>query len=75
MRVIKTPIEGLLTGRADVFSDSRGLFFESYTAREFAKQAVDLTFVQDNQSQSSRECLRGLLFRRSPYEQVSWCAW
>jgi len=69
MKFFKTPIEGLLTVEPDVFSDSRGSFFESFTAREFAKHAVDLPFVQDNQSHSSKNVLRGLHFQRPPYEQ------
>ena len=69
MKFLKTPIEGLLCVEPAVFSDSRGLFFESFSAREFEKHAPGFTFVQDNQSHSSKNVLRGLHFQRPPYEQ------
>jgi len=69
MKFVKTPIEGLLSIEPAVFSDSRGSFFESFSAREFVQHAADFTFVQDNQSHSSKNVLRGLHFQRPPYEQ------
>ena len=53
-----------------VFGDSRGYFFESFNAREFAeKTGLDITFVQDNESRSKYGVLRGLHFQLPPYTQ------
>jgi dTDP-4-dehydrorhamnose 3,5-epimerase len=47
-----------------VFSDPRGHFFESYNRREFARATgIDVEFVQDNQSRSGRNVLRGLHYQ------------
>ncbi|WP_213779825.1 dTDP-4-dehydrorhamnose 3,5-epimerase [Caballeronia sp. dw_276] len=47
-----------------VFGDARGYFYESFNAREFAEQTgVDVTFVQDNHSRSSKGVLRGLHYQ------------
>jgi dTDP-4-dehydrorhamnose 3,5-epimerase len=57
-----TPIEpkGLIVIDPDVFSDPRGFFLESYSARKYAEHGITETFVQDNHSRSSRGTLRGL---------------
>ena len=47
-----------------VFGDSRGFFFESFNAKEFAeKVGVDVEFVQDNHSRSAKGVLRGLHYQ------------
>src|SRR5476649_2738170 len=47
-----------------VFEDERGCFFESHNQREFeARTGVQASFVQDNQSRSKRNVLRGLHFQ------------
>jgi dTDP-4-dehydrorhamnose 3,5-epimerase len=46
-----------------VFGDDRGFFFESYNARALAEAGIDLPFVQDNHSRSSRNVLRGLHYQ------------
>jgi dTDP-4-dehydrorhamnose 3,5-epimerase len=47
-----------------VFGDPRGFFLESWNRRTFANAGLDLDFVQDNHSRSSRGVLRGLHFQR-----------
>lgn len=66
-----TPLElpGLLLIEPRQFSDERGYFFESYQQELFAKFGIHNTFVQDNQSLSKRNVLRGLHFQAPPYEQ------
>ena len=63
-QVTTTPIEGVLILEPKVFGDTRGFFFESFNARDFA-QATGLVrnFVQDNHSKSSQGVLRGLHFQ------------
>lgn len=71
MEVIKTNIDGVLIIEPKVFGDSRGYFFESFNAKEFAeKTGLDVTFVQDNESMSSYGVMRGLHFQRPPYSQA-----
>lgn len=69
MEIIKTSIEGLVIIRPQIFSDSRGYFFESYSQRDFEKEIGDIHFVQDNESKSSYGVLRGLHFQKPPYAQ------
>ena len=69
MNVIPTSIEGLLIIEPRVFNDSRGYFFESFSQREFDEKVGPITFVQDNESMSTRGVMRGLHFQRPPYTQ------
>jgi dTDP-4-dehydrorhamnose 3,5-epimerase len=53
-----------------VFADDRGWFYESFNARSFAEATgLDVTFVQDNHSRSSRGVLRGLHYQLPPAPQ------
>jgi dTDP-4-dehydrorhamnose 3,5-epimerase len=63
-QVTTTPIDGVLVLEPKVFGDARGLFFESFNARDF-EQATGLkeTFVQDNHSKSAKGVLRGLHYQ------------
>ncbi len=69
MKFTRTPIEGLLIIEPKVFEDDRGCFFESWNKEVFAKHGFNLDFVQDNQSCSVKNVLRGLHFQIPPYEQ------
>ena len=69
MEIIKTPIEGLLIIKQDVFEDPRGYFFESYNRDRFLEAGLDLEFVQDNESCSMKNVLRGLHFQNPPFAQ------
>ena len=52
-----------------VISDERGFFLETYKKTEFIKGGINCDFVQDNQSFSSNNVLRGLHFQKSPKAQ------
>lgn len=70
MEIIKTDIDGVFIIEPKVFGDSRGYFFESFNAREFAlKTGLNVNFVQDNESMSHYGVLRGLHFQNPPYAQ------
>jgi len=58
------PIEGLYEIIPRIFGDSRGYFFESWSSRDFNEAGLNLNFVQDNQSCSSKGVLRGLHFQK-----------
>ncbi|EFV6931357.1 dTDP-4-dehydrorhamnose 3,5-epimerase, partial [Escherichia coli] len=70
MNVIKTEIPEVLIFEPKKFEDSRGYFFESFNQRLF-EDAVgkEILFVQDNQSYSSKNVLRGLHYQSEPYAQ------
>ena len=69
MEIIKTAIEGLLVIKPKIFGDDRGHFFESWSKESFAKNGLNLDFVQDNQSLSNKGVLRGLHFQNPPFAQ------
>lgn len=57
-------IEGLCVIEPAVHGDSRGYFMETYNQNDMKEQGLELVFVQDNQSSSSRGVLRGLHFQK-----------
>ena len=62
--VTPTAIPEVLVLEPKVFSDARGFFLESFNARDFREATgLDVTFVQDNHSGSSRGVLRGLHYQ------------
>lgn len=62
--VIPTAIPEVLILEPKVFGDSRGFFFESFNARDFAQTTgLNVEFVQDNHSLSARGVLRGLHYQ------------
>ena len=63
MRVTPTAIPDVLVVEPRVFGDARGFFFESWNRRTFAAAGLDVDFVQDNHSRSSRGVLRGLHYQ------------
>lgn len=66
----KFEIEGLALLDTKVFSDDRGVFFESFNQELFETLTGDqVTFVQDNVSISKKNVLRGLHFQAPPYAQ------
>lgn len=70
MEIIKTPIEGLLVIKPDVFADNRGYFFETYNEEKFRQLGLRTDFVQDNESCSSKGVVRGLHFQAPPFAQA-----
>lgn len=56
--------EGLYLVHPKVFGDSRGYFMETYQSEEFKKNGINVDFVQDNQSSSTRGVLRGLHYQK-----------
>lgn len=57
-------IEGLCVITPTVHGDSRGYFVETYNQRDMEAAGFDITFVQDNQSMSTKGVLRGLHFQK-----------
>ena len=63
IKVTKAPIEGLYIIEPTVHGDSRGYFMETYNQRDMEKAGLIITFVQDNQSMSTKGVLRGLHYQ------------
>ena len=70
MKFIKTKIEGLIILEPTVFGDNRGYFLESFNQDQFEGFAGKISFVQDNESKSSKGVLRGLHFQKPPFDQA-----
>jgi dTDP-4-dehydrorhamnose 3,5-epimerase len=73
LKVIKTDIAGLLVIEADVFSDDRGFFFESYSKQKYEKFGIPVEFVQDNISKSKKDTVRGLHYQVGEKAQGKLC--
>lgn len=63
-RTFDTGLPGVLLIEPQAFGDARGLFYESWHARDFAALGIDQAFVQDNHSVSASGVLRGLHYQR-----------
>lgn len=57
-------IEGLYIIEPAVYGDSRGYFMETYNKRDMQEAGLNMNFVQDNQSMSTKGVLRGLHFQK-----------
>ena len=66
MNVIKTAIEGVVIIEPKVFGDERGFFLETFQEERYEAEAgINLPFVQDNHSRSTKNVLRGLHFQKN----------
>lgn len=57
-------IEGLCVITPAVHGDNRGYFMETYSQRDMEEAGLNMVFVQDNQSMSTKGVLRGLHFQK-----------
>ena len=70
MNIINCKLNDVLLIESEIYSDTRGCFFESYNKNKFSKMVgKDITFVQDNFSKSKKNVLRGLHFQVNPMAQ------
>ena len=66
MKITRTKINGCLVIEPKVFGDERGFFLETFQAGRYREKAgIDLPFVQDNHSRSTKGVLRGLHFQKT----------
>jgi len=63
MKRIETELDGVFIVEPAVYEDRRGYFFESYRRDRMAEFGADTCFVQDNQSCSARNTVRGLHYQ------------
>lgn len=75
MKLVKTPLPGVLVVEPAVFADDRGWFMESFNEARWLQALAELSepaprrFVQDNHSCSSAGVLRGLHYQLPPHAQ------
>ena len=70
MKVTPLNIPDVLLIEPRVFEDARGFFFESFREDVFKKEtSLNVSFVQDNHSRSSKGVLRGLHCQMPPHAQ------
>lgn len=71
MKVITTPLAGLLVIEPNCFGDERGFFLETYQEKRYHEAGILDEFVQDNQSRSVKGVLRGMHFQvKRPQAQI-----
>ena len=71
MRIEQTPLKDCFIIHEKVHGDARGYFIETFNQRDFtAASGLDIQFVQDNQSRSSKGVLRGLHMQRGSSAQA-----
>lgn len=69
MIIENTNIEDLVLITPNIFEDNRGYFLESYNSKKLAS-VINANFVQDNESLSQKNVLRGLHFQIPPFAQA-----
>lgn len=70
MNIIETPLPGLLVIEPRIFDDPRGYFFESYQKIRYIESGINVNFLQDNESKSVKNVVRGLHYQLEPYSQA-----
>ena len=69
MKFEKTSLNDVYIITPPVFGDNRGYFMESFNKKKLEKKIGPVNFVQDNQSLSSKDVIRGLHYQAPPYAQ------
>lgn len=63
MKLVPTPLDGVLILEPRVFRDERGFFLETFNAGALSGSPLDTPFVQDNHSRSTGGVVRGLHYQ------------
>lgn len=69
MTLTQTGFKDLVILEPKVLGDSRGYFMETFNANTLASLSIHTTFVQDNQSKSTKGVFRGLHYQNAPHAQ------
>lgn len=71
MEIQETPLKDCFIIKPSVFSDTRGIFFESFHEKHFKEATgIEAPFVQDNTSHSTKGVVRGLHFQTGEMAQA-----
>ena len=60
IKVYKTKLDNVLLIKPDIFEDYRGEYVETYNEKDYKKNGIDIKFIQDDISISSKHVLRGI---------------
>ena len=60
MEIFETTLENVLLIKLDIFEDHRGEYVETYNEELYRKKGIDIKFVQDDISVSTKNVLRGI---------------
>ena len=71
MDVVKTDLPGVLLIKPEVFEDFRGQYVELYNEALYREKGIDVKFIQDDISVSSRHVLRGIHGDRETWKLIS----
>lgn len=71
MKVLKTQLDGVLLIELDTFEDFRGEYVETYNERLYKENGINVKFVQDDISVSSKHVLRGIHGDAETYKLIS----
>jgi len=64
MNFVPTSLRNVIIIEPDLYRDGRGFFLETFRRDKYARGGIDQTFLQDNQSRSGRDTIRGLHAQR-----------
>jgi len=70
MQIRKANQKGVLLIKLDIFEDFRGEYVETYNEELYRKNGIDMKFVQDDISVSTKNVLRGI---HGDSETWNWC--
>jgi dTDP-4-dehydrorhamnose 3,5-epimerase len=71
MTVKETHLQGCFIIETKVFEDQRGYFFETFNQHRFHElTGIQVNFVQDNESASTKGVLRGLHYQTGEHAQA-----
>ncbi len=65
MEIEPTRVSGVFLVKPKVFGDSRGYFLETWQKERYEEAGINLPFVQDNHSRSTRGVLRGMHYQKT----------
>lgn len=60
MEIFETKIENVLLIKLDIFEDHRGEYVETYNEELYRKKGINIKFIQDDISVSTKNVLRGI---------------
>ena len=63
LKITRTELDEVIVVEPEVFTDPRGIFYESYARNRYQDLGIVDEFVQDNHSISKKNVLRGLHYQ------------
>jgi len=71
MTIVKTTLDGVLQIKLDSFEDHRGYYIETYNEELYKKNGINVNFIQDDISVSSKNVLRGIHGDQQTWKLIS----